>query len=69
MSSKDFVYTSKNDGTCFIRPITARAEVFWQSNNFFKYVIDNTEDYYIIKAVDGPTICDSIRQNGMDFTS
>ena len=28
--SKAFVFTSANDGTNLIRPITAKAEVFWQ---------------------------------------
>ena len=70
MNSKDFVYTSKNDGTAFIRPITARAETFWKENEFArKYVIDNTEDYYIIKSVNGPELCTKIRDSGMDFTS
>ena len=67
--TKDFVYTSANDGTCLIRPLSARAEVFWQSNNLYSYVVDNTSDYYVIKAVDGPTICQKIRESGMNFTS
>jgi predicted transcriptional regulator len=67
--TKDFVCTSANDGTHLIRPITARAEVFWQSKGFFKYVIDNNADFYIIKSVDSEKICNEIRQNNMDFTS
>ena len=52
MAYGDFVCTSANDGTHYFRPITARAEVFWKENNFTqKYVIDNTEDYYIVKSV------------------
>ena len=38
----DFVYTSANDGTSFIRPITARAETWFKENNIMKLVIDNT---------------------------
>ena len=67
---KDFVYTSANDGTCLIRPISARAETFWKENNFTqKYVIDNTEDYYIVKSVNSEIICNAIREADMDFTS
>ena len=69
MTSGDFVYTSANDGTCLIRPISARAETFWKENNFISKVIDNTEDYYIIKAVDGPNLCQKIRESGLNFTS
>ena len=67
--TKDFVCTSANDGTHLIRPITARAEVFWQSKGFFKYVIDNNADFYIIKSVDSEKICNEIREAGLDFTS
>tara|TARA_Y100001958_G_C20989638_1_gene377678 strand:+ start:398 stop:607 length:210 start_codon:yes stop_codon:yes gene_type:complete len=69
MKNADFVYTSANDGTCLIRPLTARAETFWKENNLISKVIDNNEDYYIIKAVDGPGICSKIRESGMDFSS
>jgi hypothetical protein len=70
MAYGDFVCTSANDGTHYFRPITARAEVFWKENNFTqKYVIDNTEDYYIVKSVNSEIICDEIRKNNMDFTS
>ena len=34
-----------------------------------QFVIDNTEDYYIVKSVDSEKICNEIRQNCMDFTS
>lgn len=67
--SGDFTYTSANNGTSLIRPITARAETWFKENNIMKYVVDNTEDFYVIKSVDGPTICDKIRKSGMDFTS
>ena len=69
MISGDFVYTSANDGTCLIRPISARAETWFKENNIISKVIDNNEDYYIIKAVDGPDLCQKIRESGMDFTS
>ena len=65
----DFVYTSANNGTSLIRPITARAETWFKENNIMKLVIDNTEDYYVIKSVDGPGLCDKIRKSGMEFTS
>ena len=66
----DFVCTSANDGTHYFRPVTARAETFWKENNFTqKYVIDNTEDYYIVKSVNSEIICNAIRENNMDFTS
>ena len=32
MTSGDFVYTSANDGTCLIRPITAKAETWFKRN-------------------------------------
>lgn len=70
MISGDFVCTSANDGTHYFRPVTARAETFWKENNFTqKYVIDNTEEYYIVKSVNSGAICDAIRQADMDFTS
>ena len=64
----DFVYTSANDGTSLIRPVSARAETWFKDNNIMKKVIDNTEDFYVIKSVDGPDICKKIRDSGMDFT-
>tara|TARA_B100002019_G_scaffold219516_1_gene192176 strand:+ start:252 stop:461 length:210 start_codon:yes stop_codon:yes gene_type:complete len=69
MMNADFVYTSANDGTCLIRPLTAKAETFWKENNLISKVIDNNEDYYIIKAVDGPDICSKIRESGMNFSN
>lgn len=68
MISGDFVCSSANDGTHLFRPITARAHTFWQ-NNFVQLVVDNTEDFYIVKSVDSKDICDKIRNAGMDFTS
>jgi len=65
----DFQIMSANDGTHYIRPITAKAEVFWKQNNLFKYVIDNTNDFYVIKSIDSQVICDKIRQNDMDFAT
>ena len=35
----------------------------------YDYVIDNNEDYYIVKSVNSQKICDEIRKNNMDFTS
>ena len=67
--SGDFICTSKNDGTHYFRPITARAQTLWQQKGFSKYVIDNNEDYYIVKSVDSQKICNEIRKNNMDFTS
>ena len=66
----DFICSSANDGTHYFRPVTARAETFWKENNFTqKYVIDNTEDYYIVKSVNSEVICNVIREADMDFTS
>ena len=65
----DFVCTSANDGTHLFRPITARAHTHWQEKGIINYVIDNTEDYYIVKSVNSKKICDEIRKNNMDFTS
>jgi len=70
MINGDFVCTSANDGTHLFRPVSARAEVFWKENNFTqKYVVDNTEDYYIVKSVNSEIICNAIREADMDFTS
>ena len=52
MNNGDFVCTSPNDGTHYFRPVSARAQTFWQSQNFNRFVIDNNEDYYIVKSVD-----------------
>ena len=65
----DFVCTSANDGTTYFRPITARAHTLWQEKGFINYVIDNNEDYYIVKSVDSQKICDEIRKNNFSFTS
>ena len=65
----DFVCTSANDGTHLFRPVSAKAHTFWQNQNFNKFVIDNNEDYYIVKSVNSKKICDEIRKNNMDFTS
>ena len=65
----DFVCTSANDGTHLFRPVSARGQTFWQQQNFNRLVIDNNEEYYIVKSVDSGTICEKIRQNNMDFTS
>ena len=45
----DFVCTSANDGTHLFRPITARAQTLWQEKGFNNFVVDNNEDYYIVK--------------------
>ena len=65
----DFVCTSANDGTHYFRPISARTQTLWQEKGFNNYVIDNNEDYYIVKSVNSQKICDEIRKNNMDFTS
>ena len=65
----DFVCTSANEGTHYFRPVSARGHTFWQDSGFSKYVIDNNEDYYIVKSVNSQKICDEIRKNNMDFTS
>ena len=46
----DFVCTSGNDGTTLFRPVSARGHTFWQEQNFNKLVIDNNEDFYIVKS-------------------
>jgi len=69
MISGDFVCTSANDGTHLFRPISARAHTFWQQQDFNRFVIDNNEDYYIVKSVDSKEICTKIRANSMDFTA
>ena len=69
MSNGDFVCTSANDGTTLFRPVTARAHTFWQKQNYNRLVVDNTEDYYVVKSVNSGKICNEIRQNSMDFTS
>jgi len=65
----DFVCTSKNDGTHYFRPVSARGHTFWHKQNYNRFVVDNNEDYYIVKSENSKLICDEIRQNNMDFTS
>ena len=65
----DFHLTSANDGTTLIRPISARAEVFWKENDFFKYVVDNEAEHYVILDKNKQLICDEIRENNMDFSN
>ena len=65
----DFVCTSANNGTHLFRPVSARGQTFWQQQNFNRFVIDNNEEYYIVKSVNSGIICEKIRQNNMDFTS
>ena len=70
MSRGDFVCTRTNDGTHYFRPVfLLRGHTFWQTQNYNQYVIDNNEDYYIVKSVNSEKICNEIRQNNMDFTS
>ena len=69
MSGGDFVVSSANDGTHLFRPVSARGHTFWQKQNYNRFVIDNNEDYYIVKSVDSEKICNEIRQNNMDFSS
>ena len=66
--SGDFVCTSANDGTTYFRPVSARGHTFWQEQNLNKFVIDNNEDFYIVKSVDSQEICDKIRKPDLDFT-
>ena len=65
----DFVCTSGNDGTTLFRPVSARGHTFLQEQNFNKLVIDNNEDFYIVKSVDSQEICDKIREADLDFVS
>ena len=65
----DFVCTSKNDGTHYFRPISAKAHTLWQEKGFNRFVIDNNEDYYIVKSVDSQEICNEIIKNNLDITS
>ncbi|MAJ03169.1 MAG: hypothetical protein CMH03_00155 [Marinovum sp.] len=67
----DFQLTSNNDGTFLIRPVSARAEVWWKENNMNeRYVVDNTvNDFKIILTENNKKVCDEIRQNNFDFTN
>jgi hypothetical protein len=51
------------------RPVSARGHTFWQKQNFNKFVIDNNEEFYIVKSVNSKEICDKIREADLDFTS
>jgi|SaaInlV_125m_DNA_1040241.scaffolds.fasta_scaffold00288_20 hypothetical protein len=70
-SQMDFHLTSANDGTFLIRPITARAEVWWKDNDMRKkYVVDNTaQDFCIIDSKNQRKVCDEIRKNNFDFSN
>ena len=67
----DFQLTRNNDGTFLIRPVSARAEVWWKENNMNeRYVVDNTvNDFKIILTENNKKVCDEIRQNNFDFTN
>jgi|TARA_B100001248_G_scaffold40600_1_gene26063 hypothetical protein len=67
----DFQLTSANDGTFLIRPVSARAEVWWKDNNMNeRYVVDNTvNDFKVILTENNKKVCDEIRQNNFDFTN
>ena len=67
----DFQLTSNNDGTFLIRPVSARAEVWWKDNNMNeRYVVDNTvNDFKVILTENNKKVCDEIRQNNFDFTN
>lgn len=67
--TRDFVCTSANDGTTLIRPVSVQGHTFWMSKNMNQYVVDNDEDFYIIKSVDSEKVCNEIREAGLDFTS
>ena len=67
----DFQLTSANDGTFLIRPVSARAEVWWKDNNMNeRYVVDNTvNDFKVILTENNKKLCDEFRQNNFDFTN
>ena len=67
----DFQLTSANDGTFLIRPVSARAEVWWKDNDMNeRYVVDNTvNDFKVILTENNKKVCDEIRQNNFDFTN
>ena len=67
----DFQLTSANDGTFLIRPVSARAEVWWKDNNMNeRFVVDNTvNDFKVILTENNKKVCDEIRQNNFDFTN
>ena len=67
----DFHLTSNNDGTFLIRPVSARAEVWWKAAEMReKYVVDNTgNDFAVILTENQRKVCDEIRKNNFDFTN
>ena len=69
MSRGDFVVQARMTVLIYSGLFLYRGHTFWQKQNFNKFVIDNNEDYYIVKSVDSQKICDEIRKNNMDFTS
>tara|TARA_B110000259_G_scaffold226_1_gene337 strand:+ start:95962 stop:96186 length:225 start_codon:yes stop_codon:yes gene_type:complete len=70
-STVDFHLTSANDGTFLIRPLTARAVVWWKENDMRKkYVVDNTAlDNCVILKENQKEVCDEIRKNDFDFNN
>jgi hypothetical protein len=64
----DFHVTSPNDGTHWIRPMSASAETWWQKNNMSKFVVDNNEEHYIVMSKDGRNICEQIRKTNMSIS-
>ena len=67
----DFQLTSANDGTFLIRPVTARAQVWWTDAKIAeRVVVDNTaNDFAVILSENQQKVCNEIRQNNFDFTN
>ena len=65
----DFQLTSANDGTFLIRPVTARAQVWWTDAKIAeRFVVDNTaNDFAVILSENQQKVCNEIRQNNFDF--
>lgn len=65
----DFQLTSSNDGTFLIRPVTARAQVWWSDNRMReRFVVDNMQnEFCVILSENQKKVCDEIRQNNFDF--
>ena len=65
----DFQLTSANDGTFLIRPVSARAQVWWTDTRMAeRFVVDNTQiDFAVILSENQKKACDEIRQNNFDF--
>ena len=65
----DFQLTSANDGTFLIRPVTARAQVWWTDAKIAeRFVVDNTaNDFAVILSENKQKVCNEIRQNNFDF--